>query len=405
MTEGMGSLTSRLQQADCVSSIGYGRGFPVLLPWGQAIVRRLIQLFRDCLAEAVLGEWNEWEPGLLVDEAQYDSEVGGTGGFENVFRFELDGRRWVLRPDAAVDGLRRALAGGRRSRIGSAFCAYPAHRDLRGSCTPLWRDRAIWPVLQLDIVAPPHRAGAVRDAVIVGIDRFFQALGLPTRTVDMGPWKDYARRRLDWVLATERSAPTVLAMAYVVGDHYRSIVGVPGDREAFDIGLTAKPVASIVQLVGDGDRLVLPRAIAPAEVIVASPGPDVLPPLDSADVRVAYVDSGTKNWRRSWEQRGVPVLLQFDRDGRARQRLGSRAWEPWDPASSLDDLVDAACGPDLRASSSLSHGDVARFEALCESCARAHVLHAPVIPPIDEPCERCAGEGRVRLTANIQQIY
>jgi hypothetical protein len=404
VSEGARSLNSLLQQADCVSSIGYGRGFSVLLPWGQEIVGRQVQLFRDCLANAVLGEWRDWEPELLIDEARYDSEVGGIGGFENVFRLELGGRRWVLRPDAAVDGLRQARDAGQGSQVGSAFCVYAAHRDLHGSCTPLWRDRAIWPVMQLDVVAPPGCAGAVNDAIVAGLDRFFRTLGLPTRTVDMGSWKDYARRRLDWVLATERSAPTVLAMAYTVGDHYRSIVGVPKDREAFDVGLTAKPVATIGQLVGDGDRLVLPRAIAPVEVIVAGPDPDVLPQF-RPDVRVAYVSSAAKNWPLRWEQRGVPVLLQFDRNGRARQRLGNRSWEPWDPASSLDALVDAACGPNLPVSSARPHGDAARFRTLCDSCASAHVLHAPVTPQTDEPCQRCGRDGILRLTADVQQIY
>lgn len=404
MSETPRGLTPVLQQADCVSSIGYGRGFSVLLPWGQDIVTRLIQLFRDCLAGAVLGEWREWEPELLIDEARYDSEVGGFGGFESVFRLELGGHRWVLRPDAAVDGLRRARAAGQRSHAGSAFCVFAAHRDLHGSCTPLWRERAIWPVMQLDIVAPAGGAQAVNDGIITGLDRFFGTLGLPTRTVDMGSWKDYARRRLDWVLATRQSAPTVLAMAYTVGDHYRSIVGVPEDREAFDVGLTAKPLATIAQLVGDGDRLVLPRAVAPVEVIVASSDPDMLPPLDPA-VRVAFADSRAKNWPRQWERRGVPVLLEFGRNGRVRQRLGNRAWEPWDPASPLDALVDAACGPDLPVSSARPSGDAARFEALCDSCALARVLHAPVTPEIDEPCQRCGGDGLLRLTADVEQIY
>jgi hypothetical protein len=404
MSEEGRSLKSRLQQADCVSSIGYGRGFSVLLPWGQEIVDRLIQLFRDCFGGIVLGEWREWQPELLVDEAQYDNEVGAVGGFGNVFRLELGGRRLVLRPDAAVDGLRQARAAGQGSRVGSAFCAYTAHRDLRGSCTPLWRDRAIWPVMQLDVVASDGASGVVHGAIVSGLNRYFTLLGLPTRTVDMGSWKEYARRRLDWVLATDRSAPTVLAMAYTVGDHYRSIVGISDDSEAFDVGLTAKPLATIVQLVNDGERLVLPRAIAPVEAVVAGPDPDVLPQF-SPEVRVAYVDSAAKNWPLQWERRGVPVLLQFDRAGWAQQRIGNRPWDSWDPASSLDAQVDVACGPDLPIASARPRGDEARFEALCDSCALGYVLHAPVTPQRDEPCQRCGGDGRLRLMAGIEQIY
>lgn len=404
MSDTAASLSSRLQQADCVSSVGYGRGFSVLLPWGQAIVSRLIQLFRDCLADAALGVWHDWEPELLVDEAQYDAEVRGVGGFGHVFRLELGGRRWVLRPDAAVDGLRRARGIGQSSRGGAAFCVYAAHRDLDGSCAPLWRDRAIWPVMQLDVVVPASCAQAANNALVAGLDRFFRMLSLPTRTVDMGLWKDYARRRLDWVLATKRAAPTVLAMAYTVGGHYRSIVGVPDDCEAFDVGITAKPLATIAQLVGDGERLVLPRAIAPVEVVIGSPDPGVLPPF-GADVRIVCVDSGEKNWSRRWEQRGVPVLLQFDRSSRARQRLGNLAWEPWDPASSLDALIDTACGPAPAVPSAQAPGDVARFEALCDSCAAAFALHAPVTPRSDMPCQRCGGDGVLRLSADAEQIY
>ncbi|GEM_PF-5365818 len=403
MSDRKQDLASRLEQADLVSPHGYGAGFPIMLPWGHQTVARLVGLFRDCLTDIVLGEWHEWDPDLLIDEATYDAQVGGVGGFDNVFRLEYGGRRWVLRPDAAVDGLHRALAAAGHAHAGTAFCAYAAHRDLRGSCTPMWRDRAIWPVMQLDVVSPGDRAEAVGAAVRAGLDRFFRTLGLPTRCVDMGQWKGYARRRLDWVLATER-ATTVLAMAYMVGEHYRSVVGVPEDYEAFDVGLTAKPLATIVRLVADGDRLVLPRAIAPVEVVAAGPDPEGLP-LPTT-LRVAHLDSRTRNWERRWARRGVPVLLRFDAAGRAEQLVGNRGWEPWDPASSLDALVDEACR-DSAASVAPTRPDAdpARFATLCAPCAAVHVLHAGVVPPVDAACERCGGEGRLRLTADVDQIY
>jgi len=396
-------LTSRLEQAGLVSSLGYGAGFPVLLPWGQQAVARLVQLFGDCLTDAVLGEWCEWEPELLVDEATYDAQMGGAGDFDNVYRLEYRGRRWVLRPDAAVDGLCRAMAAAGPSGAGSAFCVYTAHRNLHGSCTPMWRDRAIWPVMQLDIVSPGDRADAVGDSVRAGLDRFFEALGLPILRVDMGSWKGYARRRLDWVLATERAAPTVLAMAYTVGDAFRAVVGVPEDYEAFDVGLTAKPLATLVRLVEDGDRFVLPPAIAPAHVVVAGAGRDVLPA--STTLRVAHVDGRARNWRRLWAERGVPVLLDFDAGGRAEQLVGNRDWEPWNPASSLDDLVDEACRSTPVGTPPWSNEGPSRFAALCGTCAAVHVLHAAVVPPAGAPCEQCGREGSLRLVADVDQIY
>lgn len=397
-------LGARLEQADLVASHGYGAGFPILLPWGCQTVVRLIALFRECLTNAVLGEWYEWDPELLIDETTYDAQVCGVGGFDNVFRIEYGGRRWVLRPDAAVDGLQRALAAAGSVRAGTAFCAYAAHRDLRGSCAPMWRDKAIWPVLQLDVVSPGDRAEAAATALRVGLNRFFRTLGLPTRCVDMGPWKGYARQRLDWVLASERAGPTVLAMAYTVGEHYRSIIGVPDDYEAFDVGLTAKPLATIVGLVRDTDRLVLPRAIAPFEVAAAGPDPDWLPFAPS--VRVAHVDSRIRNWERLWARRGVPVLLRFHAAGQAKQLLGNRGWEPWDPARSLSALVDEACRDPIVSVAQTGEGtDPARFATLCEPCAAIHVLHAGVVPQVEGACERCGGEGRLRLTADVDQIY
>lgn len=406
MNHRMQNLSSRLTQADLVSPLGYGAGISVLRPWGHQTVARLVQLFRNCLADVVLGQWHEWDPDLLVDEATYDAQVGGVGGFDNVFRLEHGGRRWVLRPDAAVDGLQRALTVSRRGPVGTAFCVYAAYRDLRGSCTPIWRDRAIWPVIQLDIVAPRNHAEAVEAAVSTGLDRFFRTLGLPTLRVDMGQWKGYARRRLDWVLATERAAPTVLAMAYTVGDHYRSMNEIPEDCEAFDVGLTAKPLATLVQLVADGDRLVLPRAIAPVEVVAAGPEPSMLPVSNT--LRLAHVDSRTRNWERRWAYRGVPVLLRYDTVGRAEQMVANRGWEPFDPESSVDSLVSEACRGAAAAVAPtrlVEDDDPARFAALCDPCAATHVLHATVVPSVEARCERCGGWGRLRLNADVDQIY
>lgn len=394
-------VTRGLQRAGITATTSFGRGLPVLLPWGLAIVDHLIDLVEASLRSAVTpGAWCSWEPNLVRDAAAYDEETGESTASDSTFAFAMDGRARVLRPDAAVDGLRRALAqpgAGRRA----GFAAYPAHRDLRGACIPLNRDRAIWPLMQLNVVSGASDAGRLRDDLLEGLDGVFAALGLPVVKVDHGVWKRYARRRIDWVLAAPGAVPTVLAMAYEVGDRFRDLAGVPQDHVAWDVGLTARPVRILWELQVSARRCILPFAIAPVHVVVGSSAVSH-EALASGDLRIEVVDDAAEDWWKPWEARGVPVIVARAKSGR-RCLIGGESWA--NSSEPLDALVAAASRPvpDPVLSGRTERGP--GFDVLCRDHQAGRTMAAPVLPRVHGPCKVCGEPGHTCLSADSEQIY
>lgn len=390
------------ERAGMLAGVGYGRGLPVLSSWGLAVMDRMVDLVeRTFRSSEVLATWQPWAPSMIRRGSTYRSEAQHTSGIETTFRFEWAGEEHILRPDAAVDGLRTACSLPSPQRPRAAFATYCAHRDLQGSCVPLNRDRAIWPVMQLNVVAPDAEQAAVEGALVAGLDGVFAALGLPTVVVDHGPWKDYARRRLDWVLAAPGAVPTVLAMAYESGDHFRALAGVPHDAVAWDVGLTGRPLRLLWDLAREAPRWVLPAAVAPVHAVVgASAAADELGG-GPANSRTLVVPDDQHRWWADWYERGVPVLVGRSRHGR-RCLVGAGSWEPSD--EDVDALVSSISvdpQPVLDAPRDGGPG----FEALCEVCAVERPLAAPLAPPRLEACANCGADGLWRLTASTEQLY
>jgi prolyl-tRNA synthetase len=99
--------TERLVRAEVIAPTGYGKGLPVLLPWGMMIVRRLVELFNEEFARGYRVEPHL--PSTLVEAESYDLEVADFGGYDNIYRLTLEGEEFVVRPDAAVVNLSRAV--------------------------------------------------------------------------------------------------------------------------------------------------------------------------------------------------------------------------------------------------------------------------------------------------------
>jgi len=391
-------LAEGLAEAEVIAPVGYGRGLPVLLPRGVAIMRRLVEAFKSELA---VDDASLWEPELFVDADRYDCEVAAFGGFDNVYRLQLAGRRVVARPDAALDGARRALA----SRSGDALAVYHGQRRLQGAMPPLYRDSAIWPLIQLSRVV---RADGARERIattLEGLVRLFTSLALSVRVVRNGPWKAYARERYDVVLAGAQVRPTILAMLYVMGSAYREQLQIDG-FEAFDVGVSEKVVAASWLCAHDSVRWTLPSRLAPHAVVVGSDEADAIARLGPVSARIALVPRiGKAWWRRPW-RRGTPVLVEV-RAGRVRTLVGTAPWRALGVGDeTLDDLVAASDTALLDRARALGpRGRDPRFSAFCDTCAQALALSAPVVPDVFGPCERCRQPGRERFVSERAQVY
>ena len=203
--------------------------------WGLKLAERMVALFADRMAMGRPILVNR--PGMLVEGDRYRAEVDTFGGFDFLYELNWAGHDVVARPDGAVANLAMAVrsrAGGGPATVLSCFQGF---REIRGWTPPLFRDRLIWPFVQFNDLVPAAEAGAETAALLDRMIGFFDTLALPVRIIDMGPWKNYARRLYNVVGHLGDGSPTTLAMIFIVGDAYRHHAGVPEGLEAFDAGL------------------------------------------------------------------------------------------------------------------------------------------------------------------------
>lgn len=325
-----------LLASEVVALAGYGKGLPIMRGWGLSLMRRLVSTAVEAITSG--HEYEVHDPALLIEARKYHDEVSAFGGFEFIYEVCFRGEKFVIRPDGAVENLTRATQNLRNGGISTVVSCFQGYRDIRGATIPLFRDRMIWPFLQINQIVPAEESVTRAHEICVKLTNFFDRLCVPVRVVDMGPWKNYARRLYNVVGHLSDGSPTILAMFFVVGDAYRSKAGIPKEFEGFDIGLTEKVASFALMRHLDDKGFRLPRALAPFELAVEE---ELLHLPSFKWVKEAVVDlrttlipaSNASLWRQSL-RRGIPLQI---RRNRKNVRIFSRI-AGWSDFSKFDSL-------------------------------------------------------------------
>jgi hypothetical protein len=395
------AYSERLVTGEVLAPKGYGKGLPVFLPWGAALVRRLGRVFAEEFSRSdALGFRS---PATMMDAAVYDEQVADFGGYDNIYRLRWRGREYVLRPDCAVDNLTAAMGAGAGAGVTSVLSVFQGFRRLKGPTPPLFRDCSIWPFVQLNRVAPRAERESSTEAIVGDLQRLFARLCLPVQIVHMGAWKNYSPELYYAVLVTPGNVPTILAMFYVVGETYRRLAGIPEDLEAFDVGLTEKILSALLLCSPDEDGVVLPSSLAPVHAVVATEDDADDDRLQAPGLVVRVERLEHRNWWRKWDRRGVPVLVERAR-GRTRVKTRLGLWRAADPDVSLPTLVCRA-DQELRAQFGRAAEQTDLFRLSCPSCAQGGGVSGDVVPEQTGACVSCGKPGRLRFITSLPTIY
>ena len=321
-----------------------------------------------------------------------------------MYRLRWRGREHVLRPDCAVDNLKEAVGGrNNAAHVTSVLSVFQGCRRLKGPTPPLFRDCSIWPFVQLNRLAPRAERESATGDIISGLQRLFARLCLPVRIVRIGPWKNYSPDLYYAVLVTPGNVPTIVAMFFVVGDTYRRLGGIPGDLEAFDVGITEKVVSALLLCSPDETGIVLPSCLAPVHAVVAT-DEDVEQEIEQAPGLVVKVERCEKSrWWRKWERRGVPVLMERAH-GRTRVKTGIGPWHRVEAAVPLSTLI---CQADLALRSHLARAaeQTDLFRIACAACAQGEGVRGEVVPEESGACVSCGKAGRLRFITSLPSLY
>jgi prolyl-tRNA synthetase len=345
----------------------------------------------------MLGEAEVVEHGFLMPGQRYREVFPG---YSNVHA----AGEYVLRPDnmvANVDTLRKRGLRGPLVAIGGLL------RQYDGAVRPLFRERYIWPAIQVTQLAPAREAVARLDEHQRVLERLFESIGLPVVSIQVDGL-GYGTRCYLTVTCLSDGRPTVLSTAYLMAPGYRDALGV--EDEVLDIGFTGKVIAVLAMHHRDHRGLVLPSAVAPVQVGVVRDQntPDLA--LRDAGVRAETVIAGKSRFRaeRSWHRQGVPLVIGIREN--APPRLARRlplVRENTDlglVAKHLrahDERLRERVAIQLRK----TLWDSGLLRGLCDGCAERVPVFGWLTPAAERACHGCSKAGRVALISEGGRFY
>nr|AKT74312.1 tRNA synthetase [Streptomyces bottropensis] len=405
-----------LVDAGIVAAGGSGSG---MTPWrgsGLGVARRMVDTFVEEVGRVAPVARTE-HPFLNRRDA-YERVFPH---YANIYRLraaEESQPDWVLRADNLhlnVEWLRQNQHQGPVVATGGLL------RQLRGSGSPLFRERYIWPAVQLNHLVPAGEGPAALESYRQVLERTFEAFGLPVLTLATDALSSYGDVCHLTVTCLRDGRPTVLATAYLMASPYRRALGVSGDL--VDIGFTGKVLALVSMHHLDRGGLGLPSALAPVQVGVLAP--QGAPGLDTwsrslAGLRTRTVTvAGDVPFRRHRAERGLvrtgtPLTYGLWPDG--TWRVGRRApsrYAPTTPFPDADTVRAELGGYDRRqldaARTRLRHS-VERdglVRGVCDGCAAAGrvPVFGRIVPHRPARCVHCAAPGSDHLVSEQGRFY
>ncbi|GAQ64163.1 hypothetical protein SsS58_04556 [Streptomyces scabiei] len=392
-----------LEAARFVMPGSYGRGIPVWQDAGLRAARRLVSAF-----ESALGQW--WTPRIvehpfLMPATAYKEVFDD---YTNVYETTVPeaGGPCVLAPDnmpSSVGLLRKQGDDEPLVAVGGLL------RVLPGGAQPLFRDRHIWPAVQVTHLVGEEDALAELERHRLAVTRLHEMLCLPVMTVRTGSLASYGRTTYLTVSCLPDGRPTVTATLYVMSGRYRD--RLRSDSEVIDVGFTGKLLALVALHHRDAFGLVLPSVLADTQVglLVEDEdrwGHEWRTAQTRAGVRVRAMHSAPRPYsRRRAERRllrqGVPLVVGVRGEAlRIARRYPLRRDDlPALPDSRTLHGELAAHDDRLRrmAADRFSAGlrEAGRLVARCDTCAETHgeEIFGRTVPETEAPCDACGAPG------------
>lgn len=404
-----------LVEAGIIMPSSYGPGLPVWRERGLRIAELLIDLFTAQLSEFC--EPTKVEHPFLMPAGPYRQVFGH---YDNTYAAELEtlGGSVVLRPDNMVQNVDRLLRSGEQ---GPLVAMGGLLRVLKGNGLPLFRDRYIWPAVQVTHLVPRRNSLAVLGEHQRALQQMLTALNLPVISVRTDAVPGYGEVCLLSVSCLPDGRPTVLSTAYVMADRYRRALG--SELAVLDVGFTGKVIALAALHHRDHRGVQLPSAIAPVQlgVLAGQRGADDglhswRDRLHSASIRTEVAcGQGEPPYRRFRAERrfhrdGVPLVVGFGAGTTLARRaplVRQRCANPPSPVELHAHLAAYDRRLKAKAQRSFDRGlrEQPLLRVLCPACAQAEPVFGWTVPERVMACTRCGGAGAEALVSASGRFY
>lgn len=291
-----------LVDAEVLSPFNYAPGFPVFLPPGVMLVRRMLNTYIDRASREM--DLVELSTPALRDARKHGDAYRALFEYTNVYELELPGGRYAVRPDSLAE----LISLGSRHHGRAILCQSPLFRAETADPQPLIRDKHIWGVAQVVQQVPERDASAALQLHSQVFLDFSTALLLPTLVVDAPALRDHAQARRLTFSTTPDGRTWLTSTLYRLAEPAARALGARG--AVIELGFTSKLLALGSLLHSDQLGLRLPRTLASAELEICSElSAELAQQLGDAGLRTRHVPMSYSRGVRAAKRTGLPVVL------------------------------------------------------------------------------------------------
>ena len=305
----------KLEDARIINEKGYGKGLPIWYQEGIILVNNIFNLFKECL-KAEINDFYILDFDNIIEKSVYDNVYGDINSYDSIYTFKENNRDYLIKSDAMPLNISYLLEATEKK---PALTLTSVARNETGSTKALFRDRNIWPVIQLNNVIKDQEINSFLEKLTKVYQNFFEKLCLPTLFVDAGELHNYATSQRYFLTALDNLDFTKSGMIFQLSKNFKENFNT--NYEIIDSGFSEKVIALMAILHSDQYGLRIPSTVAPKQITIASVIEDnellmaqVQKKLDNQSLRynINKDNNNIKKIKKQWEKEGTPLLVVLE---------------------------------------------------------------------------------------------
>ncbi|MDA1477633.1 hypothetical protein [Bacillus changyiensis] len=296
-------MTQYLEDSSFLYAGGYGKGIPVYSRKGLDVIYRFVDVFRKIVNDEGLNVI-ELKHTKLVDKNDFLKMYKDINDYtDEIVEY---GEKLVM-SDVLINSF-KYLKDHFENQTKSVFTCSSVYRDKANKLTPLYKDKNIFPVVQLDQIVKKDNDHENIKKLKKIYKNFFASIGIEIAFLETQEVPSYAKYELYFV-THDKGSLTKLGMIYVLSDQFKKNLKIDGDVELFDSGFSGKTLYKSLEITSQycGDFSIHPY-VADVDFLIASSNQtnkqQLFKELRSHQYNFQVLDCTKKSYKQ-WKKSGV----------------------------------------------------------------------------------------------------
>jgi hypothetical protein len=296
-----------LEKSEFLYKDGYGPGVPIFTHKGIKVIDNFIELFERELKEKKI-KYSKLVHKHMISLDDFRKAYNKINNYENeVIR---TGNTCVMSDALLQNVFYLKKIAFVENYVKTVFSVNSIYREKTGKLIPLYRDKNIFPVVQIDHLV--HKSKLNKTIVLLKdlYLNFYKKLGIEIKFLKASEVPEYASFEL-YFLAQEKSKFTKLGMIYVLYSQFRQNLKLSDEYYLINSGFSGKSLFYSIESASNymGELFIPTSSVHIINKIAKSDKLNKVIKIFNEEKISFYIDEYEKNTYKKWKKSGDFALL------------------------------------------------------------------------------------------------